>query len=438
MAEASTSLLLIFDAPPQHGDSYWELLRRLHQEGVVPIGFSWHPYDGTNGRGNGEPAVRWAGEDPELRWQALRKILDDRSLDAIGFCGSAVFEQLAPRVLPHVQAPCFAYFPTKEERFPEAAKARWMRGARRLRLILADDKQQRERLERAFPRHAAFEIVDLSRGLGWIHRLKAGEARKHTLASLITPVFNRADYTLRCIESVRRNTTTPFEWIIVDNASSDSTPRELRKIAAKDRRIKIVRNERNLGFAPAVNQGLRKAKGDVLVVLNNDVIVPPGWLEGLVSTLDQDSGLGAAGPCTNQAADVHQHRHARYEIKDFDSFATAWAMRYAGRVREMHRLIGFCMALRREAVEQIGLLDERFRIGGYEDYDYSLRLRQAGWRLALVEQVFLHHFGHVSYKNDDAWLKTAEANREVFLDKWTRKSLEFLDDLSDLKAQSTW
>ena len=435
MPSASSSLLLLFDAPPQPGDPHWTLLRRLHAEGVTPIGFCWNPHSTAEPK---DAAVSWAGEDPALRWETLRKILDGRRLDAIGFCGSASFQRLAERVLSHVQVPCFAYFPEGELR-PEASKARWLRGARRLRLIVADNARQRDRLRATFPGEPPFDFADLSNGSGWLAALARPKMPpKAMFASLITPVFNKIDFTMRCAESVRRNTPERFEWILIDNASSDATPRELRKLAAKDRRIRVLRNERNLGFAPAVNQGLRKAKGDALVVLNNDVIVAPGWLEGLVSCLSQDTGLGAVGPVTNQAADVHQHRHAHYEIEQFDMFATAWALRYSGRMREMHRLIGFCMALRRKAVEEVGLFDERFRIGGYEDYDYSLRLRQAGWRLAIAEWIFIHHFGHVSYKNDDAWLKTAEMNREVFLDKWTRKSLEFLDDLSDLKAQSTW
>jgi len=413
------------------------LLDRLRRDGIVPAGFCGRPAGGTNGSGASKASVQWTAEDPAIRWEALRKVLDARAFDAVGFCGSAAFERFAPRVLQHSQAPAFAYFPESESVPPAAARPRWLRGARTLRVIVADTARHRAHLEKLFG-GTPFSLADLTNGLGWLSGLGGGKPKTSKLATLITPVFNKIDYTARCIESVRRNTPERFEWIILDNASSDATPRKLRELAKKDRRIRVIRNERNLGFAPAVNQGLRKSKGDVMVLLNNDVIVPPGWLSGLLSCLDQDEGLGAAGPCTNQAADVHQHRHARYELGGFDAFATAWGLRYSGRIREMHRLIGFCMALRREAVEQVGLFDERFRVGGYEDYDYSLRLRQAGWRLALVESVFVHHFAHVSYKNNDAWLKTAERNREVFLDKWTRKSLEFLDDIADLKEQSSW
>ncbi|OGR89375.1 MAG: hypothetical protein A3J74_09625 [Elusimicrobia bacterium RIFCSPHIGHO2_02_FULL_57_9] len=255
------------------------------------------------------------------------------------------------------------------------------------------------------------------------------------LRSLITPVYNRVEYTLRCARSVLANTPGPLEWIFIDNGSSDATAQSLGRLARADRRIRILRNKQNLGFACAVNQGLRKARGQTLVLLNNDTLAPPRWLESLNSCLEQDPGLGAVGPCTNEAADPYQHRNVSYDIRHFHTFAVAWSLRHSGRIRPMHRLIGFCMAMRRQAYEQVGLLDERFRIGGYEDYDYCLRLRQAGWRLGLAEEVFVHHFGHISYRDTASWKQTIAANREVFLDKWTPKSLEFLDNLPDLKIE---
>ena len=85
--------------------------------------------------------------------------------------------------------------------------------------------------------------------------------------------------------------------------------------------------------------------------------------------------------------------------------------------------------LKREAFESVGLMDERFGIGCYEDFDYSLRLRQAGWKLKVAKDVFVRHQLHASFSGHEHCFSWVIKNREVFVDKWCRKALQFLDDI---------
>ena len=104
-------------------------------------------------------------------------------------------------------------------------------------------------------------------------------------------------------------------------------------------------------------------------------------------------------------------------------------MQYAGRVRPVHRLSGFCLLLKKEAIQRVGYLDERFEVGNYEDVDYCLRLRQAGYELVVAEDTYVHHSLHRTFRSLHACWQRATVNREVLIDKWCRKAMQFLDEL---------
>jgi GT2 family glycosyltransferase len=239
-------------------------------------------------------------------------------------------------------------------------------------------------------------------------------------ASIVVVAVDGLAFTRLCLESVLEHTDTPCELIVVDNGSSDGTPAYVERLAAQDARVRAIRNDENRGFGAAVNQGLADTQGDLLVLLNNDTIVPPGWLTGLGRHLE-GSGVGAVGPVTNRSgteADVD----ADYETYGgFLEAAGARADRRARVAREVRMLAMFCLALRRETFERIGPLDERFGLGMVEDDDYAERLRRAGYRLVCAEDVLVHHFCEASFGElfaggeRDALLV---ANRGRFEEKW--------------------
>jgi hypothetical protein len=121
------------------------------------------------------------------------------------------------------------------------------------------------------------------------------------LASLVVLCCNEADVTRLCLESVLAHTRAPYELVVVDNGSDDDTPAVLAAAArrAGPDRVTVVRNARNLGYPAGVNQGLALARGESVVLLNNDVVVTPGWLDRLERCAA--NGVGLAGPVTNYA-----------------------------------------------------------------------------------------------------------------------------------------
>jgi hypothetical protein len=182
-------------------------------------------------------------------------------------------------------------------------------------------------------------------------------------------------------------------------------------------------NERTIGFAAGNNQGLALDRGDILVLLNNDTIVAPGWLTSLVDYLN-DSAVGAVGPVTNRIGNEAQIATSYRTYGEMLEFAARYAHAHRGERFEIPMLVMFCLAMRRDVFQRMGDLDERFAGAMFEDDDYAMRIRAAGLRMVCAEDAFVHHFGEAAIGK---WAMTSEygerfhANRARWEEKWQRK-----------------
>lgn len=241
--------------------------------------------------------------------------------------------------------------------------------------------------------------------------------RRETIApnvTIVLPVHNCLAYTQQCVETIRRYTTTPHEVLIVDNASTDGTAGWCDE--AHIRRLPLPENR---GFAAACNTGIHAALGEYVIILNNDTVVSPGWAERLLAHLDRDRMIGLVGPSTNYASSVQQIP-SRYEgLDEFLAFAKRLAREHAGQGEEVDRLVGVCLAARRQLFDEVGLLDERFGMGNYEDDDLCMRVRQRGYTLVWAKDVFIHHVGSQTFASMQVDYQALLArNREILRRKW--------------------
>jgi GT2 family glycosyltransferase/glycosyltransferase involved in cell wall biosynthesis len=246
-------------------------------------------------------------------------------------------------------------------------------------------------------------------------------ARAVPRASIVIITYNNLALTRLCIESLLRNTEhANHEIIIVDNASSDGTPAYLRFLADRHAHIRVILNTENKGFAAGNNQGLRAATGEHLLLLNNDTIVPPGWLSRLTRHLG-DPFIGLAGPMSNFVGNEARVDVTYRTLEEMETFAREHTWRHDGEVADISMLAMQCVAFRRELLERVGFLDERFGTGMFEDDDYAERVRAEGLRVVCVADVFIHHFGQASFAK---LIETGEydplfaRNRALFEEKW--------------------
>jgi len=224
--------------------------------------------------------------------------------------------------------------------------------------------------------------------------------------SIIIPVYNNKDLTLQCIRTITE-CSHDYELIIVDNGS----------VPAYSGLGRVIRNDKNEGFPVAVNQGLKEAKGDILIILNNDTLVTPGWLEKFDDHLKV---YDMVGPCSNNISGIQQVPFDKYSnIKELYSFALNQSKKHSGNIFPFYRLVFFCVAFKREVLNKVGFLDEQFTPGNFEDDDYCLRAIEAGFKLGVAYDIFIHHKGSATHKTLNLDHKNLiETNHAKFQKKW--------------------
>lgn len=225
-----------------------------------------------------------------------------------------------------------------------------------------------------------------------------------TDVSIVIVSYNSRDAVSDCLASLALgDSTVAAETILIDNASSDGTPGLVRE---RFPWVRVTANADNLGYARAVNQGIGLSSGRYLLVLNPDVTVRPGSIGQLVRFMDDHADAGiSASKLLNPDGTL------QYSCRRFYTFLTLLLRRsFLGRVfrnsraiadylmldydheesRPVDWVIGACMMVRREALRDIGLMDDRFFLY-FEDVDWCYRTWQSGWRVYYVPESVMRH-----------------------------------------------
>lgn len=234
--------------------------------------------------------------------------------------------------------------------------------------------------------------------------------------SIVILTHNQLSYTVNCIDSIRKHTGKgDYEIIAVDNNSTDGTADWLKQ--QKD--IKTIFNDKNYGYPSGCNQGIKASSYDNILFLNNDTIVTQNWLNNLLKCLYSDKKVAAVGPVTN-ASSYYQSIDTNFkDIDELDEFAENYNKSNPDLWETRIKLIGFCFLVKRKVIDQIGMLDESFDPGNFEDDDLSLRIRRAGYSLVLCKDTFIYHYGSISFnQNREEYAKLLEINKKKFIKKW--------------------
>ena len=211
--------------------------------------------------------------------------------------------------------------------------------------------------------------------------------------SVIIPNWNgmRLNLLPTCLNALRQQTYHDFETIVVDDCSTDGS----QAFVGRDHRdVRLVALEKNRGFAPAVNEGIRAARGDVIVLLNNDTDADPGWLEEIARALDENPRAGMVA-CKLRLFDRRDHIHSAgdfYRVDGIPGNRGVWE-EDRGQYDDARGIFGGCggaVAYRKTMLDEIGGLDEQ--LGSYcEDVDLNWRARLAGYAVAYAPRAVVYH-----------------------------------------------
>ena len=248
--------------------------------------------------------------------------------------------------------------------------------------------------------------------------------------SLIMVACDHLEQTVSCVNSLARTVDEQSELILVDNGSVDGTRGYLGEIAGRlPCRTEQVLFDENRGWCRGVNAGLERARGDYLVLLNNDLLFTAGWLEGLRQCMDhaheQLEGFGPAGlvgPVSNRVGGPQRVSVPRdYDPANLEGVAEVFRGQRADAWRPSFFLSGFCLMMGRACLADVGGLDEAFSPGGFDDNDLVLRAQEQGWTCYIAGDVFVHHQGHATFDTHHPELRRGLANQQRFYDKWRQR-----------------
>jgi GT2 family glycosyltransferase len=260
------------------------------------------------------------------------------------------------------------------------------------------------------------------------------------LCSVVILIRDNLPLTAACIASIYQH-TRHFELILVDNGSAADVAAHAAALQARHGNVVYLRNQRNEGFAYGVNQGLAAARGEYLVVLNNDVVVTPGWLSRQLALLSVDSRLALVGPTTNATSGRQLVGTPTYAgLSELETFSAQWTLEHSGELAFVDRLVGLCMVMPRRLIDEVGGFDTIFGYGNCEDDDFCLRVKRAGYQIAIAYDVFIHHHGSSTFKalSLDAGALVAE-NWEIFCQKWRHASKVHTEEaLRVLATSAVW
>lgn len=198
--------------------------------------------------------------------------------------------------------------------------------------------------------------------------------KKRNRVRIVIPTFNNMDMLLSCVKSILSNTVGFYSTTIVNNGS-----KELEKYLIN---MDIIYNGENKGWMGGINAALKELPDECeyVVLMNDDTLVLPNaydWLDDMVSVMDNDPEVGAVGPSSNVVAGLQNIRHMGLPALVCPKF-----------------LIGFCVVIRRELLDKMGGLDES--LPGGDDLDWSIQIRNMGYKLVIRRDVFVHHHGFVT------------------------------------------
>lgn len=269
------------------------------------------------------------------------------------------------------------------------------------------------------------------------------------LVSLVVLGFRNFETVTRsCLESLRPSFADPaIEVLALDNGSQDGSAQQMAHWCVAHPSVRCLLSEDNRGFSGGMNWGASYARGQWLLLVNNDTVFPGGALDALKRVIaETPSDVAMLGPVTNAAGNGQRlwksgSTHAQWmEIGE-------WIHAHPShQSMPTYRCDFFCIAVRRDVWEQLNGLDPSFGLGYYEDFDFSLRLRDAGYQQRITEDMFVLHVGSATFNGSKDARALIKRNKKLLQSKHpdarfehTRLgNLAVLQSYQQLKSTGQW
>ena len=242
------------------------------------------------------------------------------------------------------------------------------------------------------------------------------------MVSVIILSYGSSDFTKAAIFSLfdGGQTYPNLEVLVVDNGSGDEIISELEQMVSEHANVRIISNGSNLGFAAGNNVGIKAAKGEYVLLLNNDTYVAPGAIMAMVNQLSNNPSIGVVGPLTNNIGNEAKLDVKYSDMLQMKKVACQATRGYRGQHTPLPVVAYFAAMFRQSDFEKFGLLSTDYGRGMFEDDDHCAKIRSLGYECALAEDAFVHHHlsGTFSQIDDKERADLFEKNKATFESKW--------------------
>jgi GT2 family glycosyltransferase len=240
------------------------------------------------------------------------------------------------------------------------------------------------------------------------------------LLSLVVLGFRSFDRTTRpCLDSLTPWFEDPeIEVLVVDNGSPDDSGQKTVDWCAGHPTVRCLLSDTNRGYAGGMNWGAAQASGQWLLLVNNDTVFPVGALDAMKRVIrEAPNDVAMLGPVTNAAGNGQRLWKPEATHEEWLQIG-AWLNTHpTHQLIPAYRCDFFCIAIRRDVWNELGGLDLDFGLGYYEDFDFSLRLRKAGYKQMITEDVFILHVGSATFQGDAAARALIKRNKKLLMSK---------------------
>jgi GT2 family glycosyltransferase len=240
--------------------------------------------------------------------------------------------------------------------------------------------------------------------------------------SVLIPVFNAPDRVEALLESIAASDDIGYidEILIGDDESDLKTQSILNRKAADISALEVVRHNQNLGYLKNINALFRRAKGDIVILLNSDTLVPHKWITRIVDCFRSDESIALATPLSTNASFVTVHPASGQSWRDVDIIASTFPPAYP----DLPSAIGFCLAIRKSLIQREALLNEEYAKGYWEDTELHYYARDCGYRSVCIDNLLIYHAnGSSSFSISHDLEAINDTNRAIFMRQYGKKYL---------------
>lgn len=249
--------------------------------------------------------------------------------------------------------------------------------------------------------------------------------------SFVVTVYNAPQDVALCLRSLEKSLDfTQIELVLVDDASGAETALILDAFAEKYPQVKLIRHKQNMGYLHSVNDGITACSHDIVTLLNSDAYIPADFVPRVLDCFLSDKNIGVASPVLAHGTPFSVPLTLKFSQQYDSSEVAVLTEKKNEQARSIKPLYpdivfpdGACLNVRRECFEKIGLFDEKFSPGYFEERDFCMRAVTAGYRTVFIDNLYVYHKSHASFGkiNRNVLL---QQNRQLFKEKWGKAYLD--------------